>query len=285
MKTASVAFKAHLDLSCTTLAFIWKVKRKDGNIFGFTNHDIDIVYNDGADTVTYQGSTGMTPSATETNSALGTDNLDITAFLDSASITEGDIRAGLYNYADVEIRVVNWQDLTQGDLKIRKGTLGQVKMQNGQFISEIRGLSFFFGTVVGQLYGAICRADLGDAQCTVDLAPLTQTGTVAVATDARQFTATGLTQPAGYFTDGVLTWLTGANTGGAMEVTNWDGTTITLFESMSFAVAPGDTFKVEPGCNHTISDCQNKFANIVNFRGEPYIPGTDAILSYPDATF
>ena len=41
---------------------------------------------------------------------------------------------------------------------------------------------------------------------------------------------------------------------------------------------------VEPGCNKTIYDCSNKFSNIVNFRGEPFVPGMDAMMDYPDAT-
>jgi uncharacterized phage protein (TIGR02218 family) len=284
MKTATVAMTAHLNLSCTTLAFLWKVKRKDGTLLGFTNHDLDLVYNDGTDTVTYQGETGMTPSATETNSGLATDNLEVTAFLDSDSITDDDIRAGLYNYADIEVRVVNWADLTMGDIKIRKGTLGIVKMQNGVFVSEIRGLSFRFGTVLGQLYGPTCRVDLGSTECGVNLVALQETGTVAVATDSRAFTATGLAHGSGYYTEGVLTWLTGANAGLTMDVGSWDGTTIVLFESMPFVIAPGDTFTAEPGCNHFATDCQDKFTNIANFRAEKDIPGQDSVLSYPSMT-
>lgn len=285
MKTISSALALHFGLGCTTLATIWKVKRQDGTILGFTNHDQDLIYDDGVDSVTYQGATGMTPSAAETSAGMATDNMDVTAFLDADSISDSDIRAGLYNFADIEIRVVNWSDLSNGDLKLRKGTLGIVKMQNGQFTAEIRGLSFYFATVIGKTYGPICRADYGDADCGVDVAALAQTGTVDVDVDTREFTATGLTDatPNGdFFIDGVLTWLTGANTGAVMEAVGWDRATsmIRLFESMAGPIAPGDTFTLEPGCDHTIKGCQRN-NNIVNFRGEPYIPGQDAILSYP----
>jgi uncharacterized phage protein (TIGR02218 family) len=138
MKTISTALAAHLGLSCTTVCVLWKVKRADGTILGFTNHDVDVTYNDGADTVDYEALTGYTPSAVESGSDLGTDNLQVTAFLDAEAITEADLRAGLYNYADIQMRLVNYVDLTMGDLKIRKGTLGQVKLQNGEFISAMR---------------------------------------------------------------------------------------------------------------------------------------------------
>lgn len=287
-KSVSVALLAHLAGETTSLASLWKVKRQDGTILGFTAHDADIIYNDGGGdgAVSYLASTGFTPTATETGSDLGVDNLQVTAFLDSDSITEDDLRAGLYDFATIEIRLVNYADLTMGDLKIRKGTLGQVRIQNGLFSAEIRGLSFYFGTVIGQTFGPSCRADLGDAACTVNLSPLMQTGSVNTVTDSREFIpAAGLSPAsAGYFDDGVLIWTSGANSGSKMEVGSWDGTSFVLFESMPKTIAPGDTFTVEPGCNRTAADCLNKFNNIVNFRGEPFIPGTDAILNYPDAT-
>lgn len=288
MKTVSSQLLAHLAGDTTTLATLWKVKRQDGTIFGFTTHDVDIAYDDGLGdgSVTYSASTGLQPSAQDNASDLGTDNLQIAAFLDSDAITETDILAGLYDYATIQIYIVNWNDLTMGDLKLRKGTLGQVKTQNGQFSAEIRGLSFYFGTVIGKTFGIVCRADLGDAQCTVDLAPLRQSGSVNVVTDTRSFTPNSGLSPAGedYFTDGVLTWTSGANNGVPIEVAEWDGTTFRLFESMPFPIAHGDTFTVEPGCNKTIADCQGKFSNIANMQAEPYMPMTDSIMSYPDAT-
>jgi uncharacterized phage protein (TIGR02218 family) len=264
---------------------LWKVTRADSTILGFTNHDVDITYNDGTDTVDYKALTGYTPSATESGSDLGTDNLQVVAFLDSAAIDEDDLRAGLYDYCDVQIRLVNYSDLTMGDLKIRKGTLGQVKIQNGEFTAEIRGLTFWLTTVIGDTFGPTCRADLGDATCTIDLTPLRQTGSVLSLTDNQTFIPSSGLSPAqaGYFTDGILTWTSGNNDGFEMEVSEWDGTTVTLFESMANDIQAGDTFTIEPGCDKTPATCQNKFTNIVNFQGEPYIPGMDAILQYPDA--
>jgi uncharacterized phage protein (TIGR02218 family) len=269
---------------------------------GFTNHDKDLVFDIDAATspysgdgvTTYYASTGMAASAIETGSDLSTDNLEITAFIDSSAITDTDIRAGRYDYCQISVVMVNYNDLTMGCLRMRFGTLGQVVIKNGLYSAEIRGLSYYFGTVIGWTFGPICRADLGDSNCSpageVNLATLTQTGYVETSTNKRVFVPGVLTSPLtsplttltgvkGYFDQGVLTWLTGLNAGLLMEVDTWDGTTISLFESMPFTLAPGDTFKVEPGCNKT-TDCQAKFSNIVNKQAEPFIPGTDAIMNY-----
>ena len=50
---------------------------------------------------------------------------------------------------------------------------------------------------------------------------------------------------------------------------------------MSESVAVGDAFAVTAGCDKQFTTCKAKFANAVNFRGFPYMPGNDAILTYP----
>ena len=37
------------------------------------------------------------------------------------------------------------------------------------------------------------------------------------------------------------------------------------------------------GCDKRLDTCSDRFANVLNFRGEPYVPGADLLLSYPDA--
>ena len=35
------------------------------------------------------------------------------------------------------------------------------------------------------------------------------------------------------------------------------------------------------GCDRNYSTCVNRFGNRLNFRGEPMVPGTDYLASYP----
>ena len=53
------------------------------------------------------------------------------------------------------------------------------------------------------------------------------------------------------------------------------------WESGLFHLEPymlGDTYTIVAGCDKTAATCKARYANLVNFRGEPFIPGTDAIL-------
>jgi len=289
MKTAGTDLTTHMGQSCTTLAFLWKVTRVDGTVLGFTTFDQDIVYGG----VTYQALTGMSTSASQSGSDLSVDNQEVMGFLDSSSIDEADIRAGLYDNATVEIRQVNWADLTQLDVLMRKGTVGNISIKNGLFTAEIRGLTQKLSTQLGSLYGPVCRAELGSLTtdspapkwpCGVDLSTFEETGSVASSADARTITpAAGLTSTSGYFDNGLIVFTSGVLDGLTFEIKSWDGTDLKMFLPLPSQPAASDTFTITPGCDHTTSDCINKFNNIVNFKGEPFIPGNDQVLNYPDA--
>jgi uncharacterized phage protein (TIGR02218 family) len=298
MKAISVQLATHFSQPGITVAMLWKVIRPDNVKIGFTDNDQAITFNDGIDTVTYYPAEGVTGSATDT-SASDTSSQDIVGFLDSSAITEADIFANRYDYAVIEIRLVNWADLSMGAMLWKRATLGEVKMRNGQFTSELRGLEFWLTINMGEAYGPQCRADLGDAQCTIDLSLFIQNGIVETVSDRRTFvpaaapSATPLVMrgsatptapaPSGWFNQGVISFTSGDNNGFKIEVLNWDGTTLLLFESLPFNIQPGDTFTIEPGCDKLISTCLTKFNNLVNHRGEPLIPGMDQILIYPNS--
>lgn len=315
MKTISDALKAHLSQGQMTLAHIWKIKRQDGTILGFTTHDLDIAYDngDGDGSVAYLGDTGFVNTAVAGNSDLSVDNMEVTAFLESESLTESDLRAGLYDESVIKVMLVNWADLTMGHLLLRQGTLGIVKLKNGKFTAELRGLAYKLTTVLGRTYGPLCRAtfgsgangiDVGDdsrnlnvAQylCHIDVTLYRQTGSVASASDNRTIVpSAGLVMrgsatptaaaPAKWFNDGIITFTSGQLNGQSAEIKGWDGTTLTFYLPLQFVPLAGATFTIEPGCNKTTSDCQGKYNNIVNFRGEPFIPGMDQILNYPNAS-
>jgi uncharacterized phage protein (TIGR02218 family) len=143
---------------------------------------------------------------------------------------------------------------------------------------------------VGRSFGYSCDADLGDARCTIDLtdAAYKGEGVVASASDARSFAVTGIEAFAdGWFGNGKLNWTSGANDARAMEVKRHGvsalGISIELWQAMSAPVAIGDTFAITAGCDKQFATCKSKFANAANFRGFPYMPGNDAVMSYPNA--
>lgn len=275
MRSASSQLTAHLAGEVTSLAVCWQLALVDGTVMGFTDHVADLVIGG----VTYYAATGFSPTAIESKDRFSVDNLDVAGVLDSTAITEADIMAGKYDFAEILIFEVNVTDLSQGAYTPRRGWLGEVSIKSSQFIAEVRGLSQKLSQNIVELYSPTCRAIFGDARCKANLASYTFTGTINTVTSRQVFISNAMTQAAGYFSSGEVEWLTGANAGRRMEIKEFANKQFTLALPMPHAVAVGDTFKAVAGCDKTITTCAAKFANAVNFRGEPYVPGMDKVLA------
>jgi len=285
MKTLPTGMQTHLGSGTTTLCWCWKIVRGDSAVQGFTDHDVDVEF----DGVTYAAATGFTASEVQSSLGLSVDNLTVSGALSSDDLNEADLAAGLYDNAGIEIWRVNWAAPDQRVL-MRKGTLGEVKRGKRAFQAEMRGLAQGLNQPVGRAYSYSCDADLGDARCTIDLGnpEFSGTGSAAIVTDNRRFTVGGIESFAdGWFAGGRLAFTSGANTGRAMEVkrhgVNGATVSIELWQAMSESVAPGDAFAITAGCDKQFATCKAKFANVANFRGFPYMPGNDAVVSYPNS--
>lgn len=274
MKNLDPDLQAHLNGGTTTLATCWHLIRQDGVELGFTDHDRDLT----VDALLYKAATGFTATSVESKADFSVDNLDLEGVLDSDEISESDILNGRYDYAEVEIFMVNYADLTQGRVYLKRGRMGEVKVSRSQFVAELRGLSQHLQQTIGRLYTSSCDAVLGDARCAKALGAFTFSATITSVTDRQKFKCSSLAQAAGYFTGGLVTFTSGNNDDLKMEVKEFDATQVTLALPMPNTVQVGDTLSIVAGCDKTAATCKAKFNNIVNFRGFPDIPGTDAIM-------
>ncbi len=275
MKTASTALKSHLQGSVLTICTLWRITRVDGQVFGFTDSDRDIVFAG----ITHHAATGSNPSSIKTTSDLSVDNLEVQAVLDSSTITEADIQAGLWDYAQTKISIVNYLDLTMGEMILRQGFLGNITTGRFNFIAELRGMMQPLQQTIGRVCGASCDVALGSAKCGIVLATFTVTGSVTAVTSSRIFTDSIRAEAAGYFDGGLITWTGGLNATYQMEVKTFAAGVISLQQAMPNAITLGDTYSMSAGCDKLRSTCVSKFNNVVNFRGFPDLPGQDAMVS------
>ncbi len=135
-----------------------------------------------------------------------------------------------------------------------------------------------------------CDRVLGDARCGFDTGRPGFSGEGVVLADGTagaRLVASGLDGHAeGWFLHGRLVWLSGANAGEDATVKadrpGSDGRRhLALWQEPGFAAAAGDRFRVVAGCDKSAATCQAKFANFLNFRGFPHVPGDDWVTAYP----
>lgn len=125
-----------------------------------------------------------------------------------------------------------------------------------------------------------CMRTLYDAGCTVNQAAYTFAGAVQSAPNRALF-FTGLTQPDGYYSLGVVVFSSGLNAGVRRAVKTYAQAQgrIALSYPLEYDLAPGDAFIVRAGCDKTLgaNGCA-KFNNVINFKGMPYIPKPETVL-------
>lgn len=279
--------KAHLATGATTLARCLALTRADGVVLGFTDHDRDLTF----DGTTFRADSGMTAKAIQQGTGLSVDNSEVFGALRSDAIAEEDILAGRYDGADVRVWLVNWSDPAVRVLQFR-GTLGEITRSGGAFTAELRGLTEALNQPVGFIYHARCSAVLGDARCRFDLATpgYAEERPVEVVQDARIFRFASMAgHDERWFEKGRLRVLSGAAAGLVGSIKNdrthgAGGREVELWQSLGTAPAPGDLVRIEAGCDRRAETCRLKFANFLNFRGFPHIPGEDWVMSYPTGT-
>lgn len=284
MTTPSPAFQAHLDRDVTTLCYCWKLTRRDGVVLGFTDHDRPLTV--GA--TLYEPDTGLTASETRSSLGLAEDSQQVEGALSSPRITEADIAAGRYDGASVETLLVNWRAPEQ-HLKLRRATIGGITREDGRFTAELSNLSASLDRVVGRTIRRTCDAELGDARCGVDLDTESHTASAAVLGDegmgGLRVGGLGGFAP-GWFSHGVLEAASGAAAGLTARIVDHrvaGGEVRLVLSGELVGLATGDAVIVRAGCDKRFATCRDKFANALNFRGFPHLPGNDAAYTYVNA--
>jgi uncharacterized phage protein (TIGR02218 family) len=188
VKTIPSGLQTELSSDLAYLTTLWKIVRKDGTIFRFTDHDQPIsIVGDG----TYLSSLSYSRTAIRTGFDMQPDNLEIEGLLDSTEIAENDLRAGKFDTAAIYISAISWANPANGVAKLRAGIVGKIHFQANRYQAELRGLNQYLQQQVGTVYQAGCRNDLGDTICGFDTSTVTFAGTVTSVTDRRTFRISG----------------------------------------------------------------------------------------------
>lgn len=253
-------------------------------LLGFTSHDKTIVF----DNITFYADFGYTPSSVVNQSDISVDNLEISGLIDSDKLIEDELIAGKYDFARAWLFTVNWFDLSMLEATIKYGRIGEVSLERNIFNAEFRGLTQALDQDTIIHYAPACGAQFGDAKCMVDLSAIEFNGTVTDIIDQRKFWDTSIVGSSNEYTGGVLRWLTGYNAGVSIEIrehleedppTTGDPS-ISFLESLPFTIQIGDTYIMSPGCGKSLSDCETRYSNALNFRGFPHLPGMAEMLNF-----
>lgn len=275
-------------------AVLFEVTLENGTVYRWTDHNEEI--NDG--TNTYSPVYGVNASARESQDGLQTNDLEVIGYLSDSGVSSDEIRSGDWRNATVVEKIVDWRYPWAGNYGERKYSVSEVSWSQHGWTANLEGIGRKLRRKIGDTIGRMCRFDLGDSDCGINIASFTDAGTTsgAVSTDPRKrLNATGLSSghADGYYEYGRIEFTSGNNNGKVGEIHKWtqSGGLLVLRLPMPFDIEVGDTFNIYPGCGKLPGYCKGTSGdqnrpwsnNIAEYGGFTTIPGIGQSIQYPDS--
>lgn len=258
-----------------TAATFWRVIRRDGVTLGFTTHDRDLTF----DGVTHRAAPGMLPSAIRRSADFEPDSAEVEGALSHDSIAAADLARGRFDGARVLIGVVDWETFERH--VVYRGAIGTVTEQAGTFTAALQSRKLELARDPVPRTSPSCRAAFCGPGCSLSAARFDHEGSLTafslVANAASIATDVALAQLVG----GSLRWLDGPYAGITMGIAGTASGALVLDLPLDTAPRVGSRVLLREGCDRTLESCATRFANAVNFQGEPHLPGNDLITRYP----
>lgn len=194
-------------------------------------------------------------------------------------IDTGELVNGFWDGAAVEIYVIDRRNITTLGDPLFIGTVQPVAVdvvgRRGSF--DLRGLAMQAENLI-QSYQPMCRVWLFHPLCGKNPDDDAKTGTIATLPDRYTMTISGMASPPadGWFNDGTGESETGVGftirdyLQGSVKVRTNQPICLTHFEV-------GQAVTLWPGCDRVFETCADKFANNLNFQGEPHPDGVKSI--------
>jgi uncharacterized phage protein (TIGR02218 family) len=290
MRQLSSSLTAKLEGGVTTLASAWRLTRSDGVVVAVTQHDRDLI----CDGTTFASTNSFVGTDQEAELSLSPDRTALTGALAIGAISEGDLLLGRWDKARVEAFQVDWEN-PANFIALWTGVVAGASWRGSVFELDIVGPQAVLSAEIGRVYARSCDAALGDTRCKVDMTQPSRriTSPIAAVVSDRAImisapTGRSLTE----FDGGSFEIITGPSAGwvgdiasltqsGTLTAPTWR---LEIVRSFPVAPATGDMVRLTVGCDKSFATCKARFNNALNFRGQPTLPGNDAVFGGPLAS-
>lgn len=268
--------KEVLKHNITHLISCWIVKRNDGLILRFSDSIENIIF----ENEIYISHAGFKLNEINENNLLNFNHSKIEGVIENDLITNEDLLLGKYDQAIVENFLIDYKNLDLGRIFIKRGYIGNIKISgHNKFIAEIKDPLELADQHLNCRYSINCRANFGDNKCKIDLTKYYYHGSITKIIDQKTFLDENCSKDSDYFNYGMIIF-TKQNI--KTNIKFYINNLFELVMPVKFDLRKGTNFVAIAGCDKTLKMCSNRFNNIANFRGEPYIPSYEKIYKLPN---
>jgi uncharacterized phage protein (TIGR02218 family) len=249
-----------------------RIECAGGLIVRLTDYPRDIVM---SSSEVYLTQSGYQFSGNQAGTGMAANVMDIEGVANIAGVHRDAVQSGVFDGARLYAFATTWRTPVEDEEPIGAAILGKTTLLDDRYRIEMMSLVDAFNQSVGDTYTAACSHEFGDAECAVDLVPITVTGTLTSVTSNSVVRDSARTEALDYFGAGTIAYTSGDNAGlKPLEIKSYaaDGT-VTTFEPAYYPVQVGDAYTMIPGCRkRRPEDCRDKWNNILNHFGFSDIP-------------
>lgn len=250
-----------------------RIECANGLVVRLTDYPRDLVMSG----QTYRADNGYQFTGSQSGTNLSPAVMDLEGVVSLAGIARDAVASGVFDGARLYCFATSWRSPVEDEEPIGAAILGKATLMDDRYRIEMMALIAALGQSVGRTYAPACDKVFGGqeyAGCKVGLAAITVTGSITHVTSGSIFRDSDRSEAEDYFGAGYISFTTGDNVGlKPLEIKSYaaDGT-VTTFESAYYAVQVGDEYELVPGCRKRLSDCRDKWNNVLNFGGFPSVP-------------
>lgn len=259
----------------TKMITCWRIALTNGENLFFTDSDQNIFFQEEE----YIAGSNFTPNSIINSNELGQDNFTITGIIDNKFFTKENILNGNLSNAYIEIFLLNLTHNLLEKTILKTGWLGEIRLSNNSFTIEISSIGIKTNNLIGKCYSSSCRAEFGDRFCQKKREDYSYLGKISSTLGKNSFIDNDRAEPDNFFDNGTLIFNSGKYQNKKYNVISFHNKIIYLDSNINLKLIKGDIYRITIDCDKSLETCINKFNNVLNFRGEPYIPGKYKLLA------
>ncbi|MBP2544863.1 DUF2163 domain-containing protein [Acinetobacter guillouiae] len=279
MRAASAKLITLLDADQFLMADLYTITTVQNQVYRYTNYDFDLVIGGNV-----YSSNGPVIKREGFNLSLGVevDNLSVSIEttddikFDLLPIVQafhnGQMDGARFKLERIFMDINTPTDTSAGALLLFEGRIIEPELDRYAIqlnvASDLDDLSV---QMPRNLYQPSCSNTLFDGACGLNrLNYVVESAIESGSTSSRIIC--NITQPQGWFTQGVIEFLEGGNAGLKRTVRLHESGVLLLTLPLLEAPQAGQRIKVYPGCDKRLETCISRFNNKAKFRGAPFVP-------------
>ncbi|OTU00120.1 hypothetical protein CAT67_11350 [Acinetobacter baumannii] len=279
MRQASPKLIALLDANQFIMADLYTITTIQGIEYRFTNYDFDLTV--GGKVFSSQGPI-ISREGISLSLGIEVDNLSITIGTNESTkfgevpvaqaFHNGVLDGARFKLERIFMDAQTPTDTSAGTLVLFEGRIVEPEFDRYEIkasvVSDVDGLKL---QMPRNLYQPGCLNTLFDSACGLRSADFAVNTTIGANSTPNRILC-DLSQPQGWFTQGVVEFLEGVNIGIKRTVRLHETGSLLLTLPLLEMPAIGEAIRVYPGCDKRLETCTNRFNNRARFRGSPYVP-------------